>query len=110
MRPITAGVAASIVLLVTTACATDGGGDGSGPDINFGGSLEDSLPKSTLVRQKLRNNGQTALAIINVSSPEDDTIRLAGSVQTDSVRREAERLAYQVEGVRFVINTLEVSN
>jgi len=53
-------------------------------------------------------HGQTASSLINVSSPSDDTVRLAGFVSNDGIRQEAERLAYQVEGVRFVVNTLEL--
>ena len=111
MRLITAGVVASIVLLFNAGCATDGGPSVlSDNGITFGGSLEDSEPLTVQVRQRLKNNGQTALAFINVSSPGDDTVRLAGTVQTDAVRQVAERLAYEVDGVRYVVNTLEVSN
>ena len=101
----------AIAALVLSGCAWDGGpviqSDGD-HQINLGGPLTDSKPLAAQVRQKLRNNGQTALARIQVSSPESDTVRLAGYVSNDGIRQEAERLAYEVDGVRFVLNTLDI--
>jgi len=95
------GKTISMKAIKTVVCAADD------HTVNVGRAVSDQRSLSSQVRSKLRNNGQTASSLINVSSPSDDTVRLAGFVSNDGIRQEAERLAYQVEGVRFVVNTLE---
>lgn len=109
MKAIKTVVCAASVLL-TAGCASNSGPVVITDDhtVNVGRAVSDQRSLSSQVRSKLRNNGQTASSLINVSSPSDDTVRLAGFVSNDGIRQEAERLAYQVEGVRFVVNTLEL--
>lgn len=98
-------------LVALSSCATDDGPvvfSDEDHSVSFGGALSDSEPLTQRVSQKLKTNGQTVLARIQVSAPSSDTIKLSGAVDTDAVRQEAERLAYQVEGVRFVINNLNI--
>lgn len=100
-----------VIAASMTACTINGPGGNSpagGHEVGFGGDLEDVKSISVQVREELRNNGQTALARIQVSTPSEDTVRLAGFVDNDGIRQEAERMAYQVDGVRFVINTIEI--
>ena len=95
-------------------CGFDGGaifgGSGTSPNINVFGAVNDAQPLSVQVKKALRNNGQTAQARINVSQSSEDTVRLAGFVSNDAVRQEAERVAYRIDGVRFVVNTLDIEN
>jgi len=93
------------------ACQWDGGpiiNSDSDHNINFGGATEDALPLTAAVRKALRNNPQTSLERIQISSTSEDTVRLAGYVSNAAARDEAERVASGVPGVRFVVNTLDV--
>jgi len=112
LRNIVAVVGAiGVIATSMTACTINGPGGNSpagGHEVDFGGDLNDLKPISLQVREKLRNNAQTALARIQVSTPNADTVRLTGFVDNDGIRQEAERLAYQVNGVRFVVNTIEI--
>lgn len=93
-------------------CAWDGGpiftGEGADHEFKMGGALEDSAPLSLQVKQALRKNPQTAVSLIQVSSEGDDSVKLAGYVNDDATMAEAERVAYQVPGIRFVVNALQV--
>ena len=100
------------VVVLLSGCGFDGGPvfkEGSGDhQLNVGGPVEDALPLSVQVKQALRKNPQTSLSQIHVSSASEDTVKLAGSVDNDAIRHEAERVASQVPGVRFVVNTLNI--
>lgn len=99
------------VVVLLSGCGFDGGPvfkEGSDHKINVGGDLEDALPLSVQVKQALRKNPQTALTQIQVSSASEDTVKLSGSVDNDAIRQEAERVAGQVPGVRFVVNALNI--
>lgn len=101
------------VMTFVSACATGGKtvfSDEGDHRINVLTSTQDSKPLSTLVRAALRKNGQTAASLIRVSQDSDDTVKLTGNVQDDATIHEAERVAYQVSGVRFVVNNLAVRN
>ncbi len=92
-------------------CSTDGKtlfGEDSDHKVNVFTASQDSKPLSVSVRAALRNNGQTAVSRIRVSQDSEDTVKLTGNVDNDAVRHEAERVAYQVEGVRFVVNNLNI--
>ena len=99
------------VVVLLSGCSFDGSPvfkDDVDHKINVGGDLEDALPLSVQVKQVLRNNPQTALSQIQVSSASEDTVKLSGSVDNDAIRQEAERIAGQVPGVRFVVNALNI--
>lgn len=83
--------------------------DGEGPNIGVLGKVEDSEPLTLRVKKALRNNGQTAQARIQISSPNEDTVQLSGFVSNDAVRYEAERVASNVTGVRFVVNNIAIA-
>ncbi len=76
--------------------------------VNVFTASQDSKPLSQQVRQKLRKNPQTAVTNIRVSQDSEDTVKLSGFVNNDAIRQDAERIAYQIEGVRFVVNNLSV--
>ncbi len=84
--------------------------DGESGNVSIFEPTNDTAQLSHLVRQALRNNAQTAQERIQVSSPNDDSITLSGFVSNDAVRYEAERVANNVSGVRFVLNNLDVSS
>jgi hypothetical protein len=76
---------------------------------NFGGSTNDSAPLSERVRQALRNNPETAIVRVQVSQISEDSVKLSGFVDNDAISHQLERVAGQVEGVRFVVNSLFIS-
>ena len=99
------------VVVMVSSCANDGGPIEIGNDdhvVRFGGGLSDTKELTRQVSRRLKSNGQTINAGIKVSSPTEDTVKLSGSVNDDGIRQTAERMAYQVEGVRFVINDLNI--
>ena len=75
---------------------------------NFGGKVNDGAPLSTRVRQALRNSPETAILRIQVSTLSEDSVKLSGYVSNDAIKHEAERIAGQVSGVRYVVNSLFV--
>jgi len=75
-------------------------------NFNFGGNTNDSEPLSVRVRDALRKSPETAILRIEISTVNEDTVKLVGFVDNDAVRHEAERIAGQVPGVRFVVNSL----
>ncbi len=104
-------VAALPLVAVLSGCGFDGGpvfSENFDHKVNMGGDVADSLPLSVRVKQALRANPQTTLSQIHVSSVSDDSVKLAGNVDNDAIRQEAERVAGQVEGVRFVVNSLNI--
>lgn len=104
-------VLASAATVLLAGCATNGGGvfeEGGDHKVNVFTASQDSKPLSVLVREALRSNGQTVIARIRVSQDSEDTVKLTGNVNDDATRQEAERVAYQVEGVRFVVNNLNI--
>lgn len=104
-------VAALPLVAVLSGCGFDGGpvfNENFDHKVNMGGDVADSLPLSVRVKQALRANPQTTLSQIHVSSVSDDSVKLAGNVDNDAIRQEAERVAGQVEGVRFVVNSLNI--
>lgn len=78
--------------------------------VNVLTATSDSKPLSSKVREALRNNGQTVTARIRVSQDSEDTVKLTGAVNDAGVVHEAERVAYGVAGVRFVVNNLYIRN
>jgi osmotically-inducible protein OsmY len=77
--------------------------------LNFGGAVNDNAPLSTRVRQALRNNPETAIVRVQVSQISEDSVKLSGFVDNDAISHQLERVAGQVEGVRFVVNSLFIS-
>lgn len=73
---------------------------------NFGGATNDSAPLSERVRQALRNNPETATLRIQISEVSEDSVKLSGFVNNDAISHQIERVAGEVEGVRFVVNSL----
>lgn len=98
----------SISVLIT-GCASGGFNDQSDHKVNVLTATQDTKPLSLRVRTGLRNNGQTATAGIRVSQDSEDTVKLTGAVFNDAIRAEAERVAYGVDGVRFVVNNLTIN-
>lgn len=102
----------SVVVVATAGllagCANKPFTESDDHQVNVLTSVEDTKPLSLRVREALRNNGQTAVSNIRVSQDSDDTVKLSGFVSNDAVKYEAERVAYQVAGVRFVVNNLDV--
>lgn len=76
---------------------------------HFGGDVVDNAPLSARVRQALRNNPETATLRIDVSEVSEDSVKLSGFVSNDTLRHQVERVAGQVEGVRFVVNALFIN-
>lgn len=72
--------------------------------------LEDDSPLANAVRAELDAASDLAGSIIRVKSLDGDTIRLSGTVQSDRVKRSAERVASSVPGVRSVVNTLFIDD
>ncbi|MFK7854434.1 MAG: BON domain-containing protein [Granulosicoccus sp.] len=105
------GLLVGCLVLGVAGCSFDGEPifkDGEGPSIDVLGKVEDSAPLTVRVKKALRNNAQTSLARIQISSPSDDTIKLSGFVDNDATRYEAERVAGNVSGVRHVVNNIDV--
>lgn len=102
---------ALLAVLSMTGCGFDGGPiikeDASENTFQFGGALDDAELLSLNVKQALKKNAQTMHAGIQVST-KNDTVKLSGYVDNDAVAAEAERIAYQVPGVRFVVNALYI--
>lgn len=71
-------------------------------------TVDDSAELSLKVKHALRTSPQTSLLRINVAQVSEDTVKLSGFVNDDATRHEAERVASQVPGVRFVVNTLNI--
>ncbi|MFT4714819.1 MAG: osmotically-inducible protein OsmY [Granulosicoccus sp.] len=76
---------------------------------NFGGATNDSALLSERVRQALRNNPETAIVRIQISELSEDSVKLSGFVDNDAISHQIERVAGQVEGVRFVVNSLFIT-
>ncbi len=91
--------------LVVGGCGFDGG-----PIItqNIGTTVDDSTDLSVSVKRALKKTPQTALSNIYVTKVSSDSVKLSGYVTDDATLYEAERVAGQVEGVRFVVNSLIV--
>ncbi len=99
------------VLVLLSGCGFDGSpifAEGAEHKINMGGAVADTMPLSLQVKQALRSNAQTSLSQIQVSTVSEDSVKLAGGVDNDAIRQEAERVAGQVPGVRFVVNSLHI--
>lgn len=98
-----------MAVLVAAVLAGGCGFDGS-PLINesIGTTVDDALPLSMEVKKLLRRTGQTASERIQVTTLEDDVVKLSGYVSDDATSFEAERLAGTVPGVRFVVNNLAI--
>ncbi len=76
--------------------------------LNVGGPLQDSKALSVQVRAALRASPKTMLLRISVSTLSEDSVRLSGYVDNKRILHEAERIASQVDGVRFVFNALNI--
>jgi len=75
---------------------------------NIGTTVDDSAELSLRVKQALKRAPQTAVSNIMVTKVSDDSVKLSGYVTDDATAHEAERVAGQVSGVRFVVNSLAV--
>lgn len=107
------GIFIGVVVLGVSGCAFDGKPifkDGESADVKIFEPINDSAPITLKVKRALRNNAQTAQERIQVSSPSDDTVKLSGFVSNDAAKYEAERVAGNVSGVRFVQNNLDVNS
>ncbi len=94
-------LAVGLPWLVLSACENNSG-------ITFGAALEDDAELSGRVREALAASPLTAHQGIFVSTRPNNVIRLAGTVDTSSIKGSAEQIARRVEGVNLVINTLHV--
>ena len=75
---------------------------------NVGGPVNDDAPLSDRVREALRNSPETAILRIQVSQLSEDSVKLSGYVDNDATMHEAERIAGGVDGVRFVVNAINI--
>ena len=106
------GVLVGCLVVGISGCGFDGGPiftGGESSNVKVFEPVNDDAPISVRVKQALRNNAQTSLERIRVSSQSDDTVTLSGFVSNDAARYEAERIAGRVSGVRFVQNNLDVA-
>ncbi|ASJ75949.1 hypothetical protein IMCC3135_29495 [Granulosicoccus antarcticus IMCC3135] len=71
-------------------------------------TVDDTTELSVKVKQALKRAPQTAVNNIMVTTVSDDSVKLSGYVLDDATLYEAERVAGQVPGVRFVVNSLNV--
>ena len=100
------GLSAAMGLaLIAGGCGFDGGRVIDGDFIT---SVDDTSELSVKVKRALKKAPRTAIYSFNVSTVSDDTVRLSGFVDNEGLLREAERVAEQVPGVRFVFNDLAV--
>jgi len=76
------------------------------PDRPYGTYKTDDQALSIAVTEALRANAQTSVLRLTVTNPDEGRIRLAGTVGSDALRSTAEMIASNVEGVRFVLNTI----
>lgn len=97
-------------LMVGCALVLGGCGFDGGPLItqDIGTTVEDSAELSIRVKQALKRAPQTAVNSIMVTTVSEDSVKLSGYVTDDATIHEAERVAGQVPGVRFVVNSLAV--
>lgn len=100
----------SIVLTLGLALLAGGCQFDGGPLIteDIGTTVDDSLELSVKVKLALRRAPQTAVSNIMVTTVSDDSVKLSGFVTDEATVHEAERIASQVPGVRFVVNSLGV--
>jgi len=93
------------VALVVGGCGFDGS-----PIIteDIGTIVDDNAELSVRVKQALRDAPQTATSRIRVTTVSEDTVKLSGFLMNKATIHEAERVAGQVPGVRFVVNSLVV--
>lgn len=91
--------------LIVGGCGFDGG-----PIIteDIGTVVDDTAELSIKVKRALRNSPRTAILNISVTTVSEDSVKLSGFVSNNETIHEAERVANQVEGVRFVVNSLVV--
>ena len=97
-------------LMVGCALVLGGCGFDGGPLIteDIGTTVDDTAELSVKVKQALRSWPQTAILNIMVTTVSEDSVKLSGYVNDDATLHEAERVAGQVPGVRFVVNALNV--
>ena len=98
---------ATIMLL---GCATENGPVVFSDDhqVNTFAPIENSAPLSNQVRAALKASARTRYQQISVGQDNEDTVKLSGTVNDSALTFEAERIAYTVTGVRFVVNNLIV--
>ncbi len=97
-------------LLVSCALLVGGCGFDGRPLIteDIGTTVDDSTELSVKVKQALKRSPQTAVNNIMVTTVSEDSVKLSGLVSNEATSHEAERVAGQVPGVRFVVNALNV--
>ena len=97
-------------LMVSCALLVGGCGFDGRPLIteDLGTTVDDSAELSVRVKQALKRSPQTATSNIMVTTVSEDSVKLSGYVTDDAAIHEAERVAGQVPGVRFVVNSLNV--
>ncbi|PID63610.1 MAG: hypothetical protein CSB44_01215 [Gammaproteobacteria bacterium] len=100
-----ASVLALVVAMTLAGCQSSG----NNALDDLVGTIGDDAPLSLKVRQALQSSPQTRRLNIDVATLDDGTtVRLAGFVNNEAERHEAERIAGQVEGVVHVANTISV--
>ncbi len=97
-------------LLVSAALILGGCQFDGGPLITeeFGTTVDDTAELSVKVKRALKRAPQTAVSNIMVTTVSSDSVKLSGYVSNDATSHEAERVAGQVSGVRFVVNALVI--
>ena len=75
---------------------------------NIGTVVDDTAELSVKVKRALRSAPQTSNVNIRVTTVSEDSVKLSGFVSNTATADEAERVAGQVSGVRFVVNSLVV--
>ncbi|MBX2882962.1 MAG: BON domain-containing protein [Granulosicoccus sp.] len=98
------------VLVFSLALVLGGCGWDGGPLIegDIGTVVDDTAELSVKVKKALRNSPETATSQIKVTTVSSDSVKLSGFVSNSAIMNEAERVASQVSGVRFVVNSLIV--
>jgi len=93
-------MAGTLVLAVTAGCQTMGGGQRGGPQV-----ADEEIMGN--VKSKLVAEPVSGLSLVDVLA-ENGTVYLHGQVQSPEVKARAEELAWQVAGVKDVVNNLQI--
>ncbi len=111
LKRVATHVGVFLVAITLVSCAANGGPVIYSDDhqVNILRNTSDAKPLSNQVRASLKSNARTRTSLIYVSQGSSDTVTLSGQVNDQATIFEAERIAYTVQGVRFVVNNLLVS-
>lgn len=104
-------IGACLGMLPLAGCGFEGGPlikDDTFADhkIRFGGVLEDNKSLSIKVHEALKQHPPTMHSQIKVATFKEGSIKLSGNVNSELESREAERIAYSVDGVKSVANAI----